>query len=129
MTSDNPTADGIKPDRLTPFLSSQAPALATSPYGLAPRAIDLLGRSPMPHASHVLRDVSGGYADYYCRVCGLHDANTAIERPCAGTRVYACGNAGCWPVAFGRQECTRMFETQALATEHFLAQHIEEVTK
>jgi hypothetical protein len=89
--------------------------------------IDLLGRYPGPHASHVLRDVSGGYADYYCRVCGLHDANTAIERPCAGTRVYACGNAGYWQVASGRQECTRTFETQALATEHFLAQHVEEV--
>ena len=88
---------------------------------------DLCGPYPTPHASHALRDMSGGYADYYCRVCGLHVANTAIERKCPGARIYACANGGYWQVAFGRQECIETFETQARATEHFLARHVEEV--
>src|SRR2546425_8446778 len=91
--------------------------------------VDLPGRYPTPHPSHALRDVSGGYAAYFGRVCGLPDAYTAIERECAGSRVYACANGGYWQPAFGRQECTETFQTQMLATEHFFARHVEEVAR
>jgi len=77
---------------------------------------------PTAHPSHRLRNY--GWGDFACEACGLGAGYTAIERPCAGVRRYACGNGGYWQPDFGRVECLKVFDSRRAVSEHWFEHHL-----
>jgi len=80
-------------------------------------------RFPTAHPTHSFRNV--GWNDFYCLDCGLSDAYTAVERPCPGVRIFACGNGGYWRAEEGG-ECLETFESRRAATDHWLSVHAQD---
>ena len=79
-------------------------------------------RFPNAHPSHEFKNI--GWNDFYCKSCGLGHGYTAVERPCAGLRVFACANGGYWRADEGG-ECTETFESRRTATAHWFTVHAE----